>query len=58
MVSANEPVSVEWADRNVLLTIRGIVTRNAALGERVTVRTELGRRVDATVVAPGRVRID
>jgi flagella basal body P-ring formation protein FlgA len=58
VVSANEPVSVEWADRNVLLTIRGIVTRNAALGERVTVRTELGRRIDATVIAPGRVRID
>jgi len=58
MVSANEPVSVEWADRNVLLTIRGIVTRNAALGERVTVRTALGHRIDATVIAPGRVRID
>ena len=58
MVSANEPVSVEWADRNVLLTVRGIVTRNAALGERVTVRTALGHRIDATVIAPGRVRID
>lgn len=58
MVSANEPVSVEWADRNVMLTVRGVVTRNAALGERVTVRTALGHRVDATVIAPGRVRID
>jgi flagella basal body P-ring formation protein FlgA len=58
IVSANEPVSIEWADRNVLLTIRGIVTRNAALGERVTVRTALGHRIDATVIAPGRVRID
>ena len=35
-----------------------IVTRNAALGERVTVRTALGHRIDATVIAPGRVRID
>jgi flagella basal body P-ring formation protein FlgA len=51
-------VNVEWADRNVMLTVRGVVTRNAALGERVTVRTELGHRVDATVIAPGRVRID
>jgi flagella basal body P-ring formation protein FlgA len=58
MVSANQPVNVEWADRNVMLTVRGVVTRNAALGERVTVRTELGHRVDATVIAPGRVRID
>ncbi|MGH7616775.1 MAG: flagellar basal body P-ring formation chaperone FlgA [Gemmatimonadaceae bacterium] len=58
VVSANEPVSVEWADRNVMLTLRGVVTRSAALGERVVVRTELGRRIDATVIAPGRVRID
>lgn len=58
IVSANEPVSVEWADRNVMLTVRGVVTRNAALGERVTVRTAMGHRVDATVIAPGRVRID
>jgi flagella basal body P-ring formation protein FlgA len=58
VVSANEPVDVEWADRNVMLTIRGVVTRSAALGERVTVRTDLGHRVDATVIGPGRVRID
>jgi flagella basal body P-ring formation protein FlgA len=58
IISANEPVVVEWADCNVLLTVRGIATRDAALGERVTVRTDLGHRVDARVVAPGRVRID
>jgi flagella basal body P-ring formation protein FlgA len=58
LVSANESVSVEWADRNVMLTMRGVATRNAALGERVTVRTELGHRVEATVIAVGRVRID
>jgi len=58
VVSANEPVEVEWKDRNVLLTLRGVVTRNASLGERVTVRTDLGHRIEATVVAPGRVRID
>jgi len=58
VVSANEPVEVEWKDRNVLLTLRGIVTRNASLGERVSVRTDLGHRIEATVVAPGRVRID
>jgi flagella basal body P-ring formation protein FlgA len=58
IVSANEPVDIEWADQNVMLTLRGIATRNAALGERVPVRTGFGHRVDGTVVAPGRVRID
>lgn len=58
IVTANQPVEIEWKDHNVRLTLRGIAGRNAALGERVPVRTELGRRVDATVVAPGRVRLD
>jgi flagella basal body P-ring formation protein FlgA len=58
IVLANQPVTIEWKDQNVRLTLRGIAARNAALGERVPVRTELGRRVDATVVAPGRVRLD
>jgi flagella basal body P-ring formation protein FlgA len=58
IVSANQSVEIEWRDQNVRLTLRGIATRNAALGERVPVRTELGRRIDATVVAPGRVRLD
>ena len=58
IVSANEPVDLEWADRNVMLTVRGVATRSAALGERIPVRTGFGHRVDGTVVAPGRVRID
>lgn len=58
VVSANQPVEVEWADRNVHLTIRGVAARNASVGERVAVRTDLGRRVEGTVVAAGRVRID
>jgi len=57
-VTANQPVELEWQDDNVKLTIRGIATRNAALGERITVRTDSGRRVEATVVAPGRLRLD
>jgi flagella basal body P-ring formation protein FlgA len=58
VISANEPVEVEWADRNVTLTVRGVAGRNGAIGERVPVRTGFGHRVDATVIAPGRVRID
>jgi flagellar basal body P-ring formation protein FlgA len=58
VVGANQLVELEWADQNVRLTIRGIAARNASVGERVAVRTELGRRVEGTVVAAGHVRID
>ena len=58
LVTANQPVAVEWVDQNIRLTLRGTATRNAAIGSRVTVRMDNGRRVDGTVVAPGRVRID
>jgi flagella basal body P-ring formation protein FlgA len=57
-VSANQEVAVEWNDQNVRLTLRGIATRNAPVGSRVSVRMESGRRVETTVVGAGRVRID
>ncbi len=56
--SANAPVQVEWNDRNVTLTVKGVAARAGAIGDRVPVRTETGRRLEATIVAPGRVRID
>jgi flagella basal body P-ring formation protein FlgA len=56
-VSANEPVELEYQDQNVRLTVRGTATRRGSMGERVGVRTEQGRRMEGTVVAPGRVRI-
>jgi len=58
VVSANSTVLVEWVDGNVSITVRGVAARNGSLGERVPVRTELGKRIEGTVVAPGRVRID
>jgi flagella basal body P-ring formation protein FlgA len=58
VVTANQPVSVEWIDQNIRLTLRGIATRNASIGTRVSVRMESGRRIDGTVVGTGRVRID
>jgi len=57
-VSANQSVSVEWVDQNIRLTMRGVATRNAPMGSRVSVRMESGRRVETTVVGAGRVRID
>jgi len=58
VVTANQPVAIEWVDQNIRLTLRGTATRNAAIGSRVTVRMASGRRVDGTVVGIGRVRID
>ena len=58
VVTANQPVAVEWVDQNIRLTLRGTATRNSAIGTRVTVRLDNGRRVDGTVVGAGRVRID
>jgi flagella basal body P-ring formation protein FlgA len=57
MINANQAVQLEWSDSNVTLVLRGIATRNAALGDRIAVRTDSGRRVEATVVAPGRLRL-
>jgi flagella basal body P-ring formation protein FlgA len=57
-VGANQPVQIEWRDDNIRMTVHGTSTRNASMGERVSVRTDSGRRIEATVVAPGRVRID
>jgi flagella basal body P-ring formation protein FlgA len=61
VVSANSPVQVEYADGGVRLTMRGIAARNGSIGERVPVRIDTGssmRRVEGTVIAPGRIRID
>jgi len=58
VVSANSAVLIEWADGNVSLTVHGVASRNGAIGERIPVRSDLGKRFEATVVAPGRVRID
>lgn len=57
LVTANEPVDVEWAEGNVRLTLRGTALRGGAEGERVYVRTESGRRIDGIVIGEGRVRI-
>ena len=58
VVLANQAVDIEYADKDVSLTLRGTATRSAPLGERIVVRTEFGRRVEGTVVGPGRVRLD
>jgi len=58
VISANQAVELEYLSESVRLTLRGIAVRRAGVGERITVRTEQGRRMEGTVIGPGRVRID
>jgi flagella basal body P-ring formation protein FlgA len=56
LVSANQPVQLEWTDGTVSLTMRGTATRSGSVGERITVRVD-NRRIDGVVIAAGRIRI-
>lgn len=58
VINANSPVLIEWVDGSVSLTVHGVAARSGAIGDRIPVRSDMGKRFEATVVAPGRVRID
>jgi flagella basal body P-ring formation protein FlgA len=58
VINANQSVEIIWTDGTITLSLRGIAARKGAAGERIPVRTADGRRFDAVVVSPGRVRID
>jgi flagella basal body P-ring formation protein FlgA len=58
VVNANASVQVEYTDAGITLTMRGIAARNGSLGDRVPVRVDSGKRLEGTVIAPGRIRID
>jgi flagella basal body P-ring formation protein FlgA len=58
LVKSGDLVDVLYQDDGVLITMRGRATKSAALGERLTVRMDNQRRLEATVVAAGRVRVN
>jgi len=58
LVNAGELVQVVARRGSVELTLRARAVSSAAAGERVTVRTEAGRRLRGIAVARGVVRID
>ena len=58
LVKANAMVDVIYQDAGITITARGRATRAAALGERLTVRIDTQRKVEATVIAAGRVRVN
>ncbi|HYD52446.1 MAG TPA: flagellar basal body P-ring formation chaperone FlgA [Gemmatimonadaceae bacterium] len=57
LVRADEPVEVVVRRGDVQLSVRGRVSRDAGVGERVAVRLDAGRRFECIVEAPGRVRL-
>jgi len=57
-VRAGETVEAVWSRGGITLTLPVRAAGSAVVGERVAVRTESGRRIQAIAVEPGRVRID
>lgn len=57
LVRSGDIVAVTYSADGVTITMRGRATRSAALGERITVRMDNQRKLEATVVAVGRVRV-
>jgi flagella basal body P-ring formation protein FlgA len=58
LVKSGDVVDVVYMGDGVRITMRGRATRSAALGERLTVRMDNQRKLEATVVAAGRVRVN
>lgn len=58
VVEAGRDVTLVWRSGQVEITARAVAAGTAAVGERVAVRTESGRRLWGIAEAPGRVRIE
>lgn len=58
LIKANAMVDVIYQDAGITITARGRASRAAALGERLTIRLDAQRKVEATVIAAGRVRVN
>ncbi|MCU0633265.1 MAG: flagellar basal body P-ring formation chaperone FlgA [Gemmatimonadaceae bacterium] len=56
-VSSGDPVRAIYRDGSLALALRGIAANSAELGQRVTVRIDLRRRLDGIAVAPGVVAL-
>jgi flagella basal body P-ring formation protein FlgA len=58
LVKSGDVVEVSWSEGGIRVTTKGLATRSAAAGERVTVRLPAQRTVEASVVAAGQVRVN
>ena len=58
LVKSGDLVDVVFQNESVSVTMRGKATRSAAIGERVVVRMDNQRKLEGTVIAAGRVRVN
>jgi flagella basal body P-ring formation protein FlgA len=58
LVRSGDLVEVVWGQDGILVTMRGRATRSAAVGERIAVRMDAQRKLEGTVIAAGRVRVN
>ena len=58
LVKAGDQVDVLFQMEGVSVTMRGKATRAAAIGEKIVVRMDNQRRLEGTVIAVGRVRVN
>jgi flagella basal body P-ring formation protein FlgA len=58
VMRAGDLITAEFIHNGVRLALAGTALQNAALGGRVAVRLDRGRRFAATVIGPNTVRID
>jgi flagella basal body P-ring formation protein FlgA len=58
LVKSGDLVEVVWGQDGILVTLRGRATRSAGVGERIAVRVDSQRKLEGTVIAAGRVRVN
>ncbi len=58
LVKSGDLVEVVWGQEGIIVTLRGRATRSAGVGERIAVRVDSQRKLEGTVIAAGRVRVN
>jgi flagella basal body P-ring formation protein FlgA len=57
VIESGQPVAVVWREPGIEVRLKGVAANAAALGDRVTVRVDVRRRLEGVAVAPGLVQI-
>ena len=58
LVKSGDLVEIVWGQDGIVVTLRGRATRSAGVGERIAVRVDSQRKLEGTVIAAGRVRVN
>ena len=57
VIESGQPVAVVWREPGIEVRLKGVAANAAAMGDRVTVRVDVRRRLEGVAVAPGLVQI-